>query len=92
MTKGRIIHCLGLSVGVLLALAGSAQADRHLVKYRHAYPLADAKRSVVQGQRMNDERRARRPGTNLGRPKYAYGRADVLRELRRERDTRSEHG
>ncbi|MDQ3092185.1 MAG: hypothetical protein M3R46_11125 [Actinomycetota bacterium] len=38
-----------------------------------------------EASRMNAARRAA-GRTHLGRPKYAYGRADVVRELRREHD------
>ena len=38
-----------------------------------------------EANRMNAASRAT-GRTNLGRPKYAYGRADVVRELRRERE------
>lgn len=82
MTKGRIIHCLGLSVGVLLALAGSAQADRHVVKYRHAYPLADAKRSVVQGQQVGAAARNARPSCRMPRASLSLARHQRAIELR----------
>ncbi len=70
MTKGRIIHGLGLWAVLLLALAGSAQADTHgdVVKYRHAYPLADSTRSVVQGRQVGVAARSaetRRPSCRL---------------------------
>jgi len=75
MTKGRISHGLGLCAGLLLALAGSAQADSRgdVIRFKQPYPLADAKRSVVQGRsvavagRSPEARRrsCRLPGTTL---------------------------
>jgi hypothetical protein len=87
MTKGRIIHGLGLCAGLLLALAGSAQADRHgdVIKYRHAYPLADAKRSVVQGRQVGAAARSgdtRRPTCRLPGASVSLARHERAIELR----------
>ncbi len=70
MTKGRIIHGLCLWAALLLTLTASAQADTRgdVVRYRHAYPLADATRSVVQGRQVGVAARsgeARRPSCRL---------------------------
>ena len=75
MTKGRIFRGLGLFAGLLLTLTGSAQADTHgdVVRHQHAYPLADATRSVVQGRQVGvaarsaETRRSscRMPGASL---------------------------
>ena len=87
MTKGRIIHCLGLSAGLLLALSGSAQADTHgdVVKSRQPYPLAEAKRSVVQGQRVGVAARGaerRRPSCRMPRASLSLARGERAIELR----------
>ncbi|MDQ4072407.1 MAG: hypothetical protein M3088_05975, partial [Actinomycetota bacterium] len=88
MTKGRIIYGLGLSAGLLLVLAGPAQADKHgdVIKYRHAYPLEDATRSVVQGRQVsaagrNAETRpsCRLPGASVSLARHE--RAIELRQL-----------
>ena len=80
MTKGRIFHGLGLCAGLLLALAGSAQAgtNRDVIRFKHAYPLAEAKRSVVQGRSVavaarSPEARRRScqlPGATLSLPRH----------------------
>jgi len=53
MTKRKLIRNLGLATGLLLAFAGSAQADHKgdVVKAKTPYPLADATQFVVQGRR-----------------------------------------
>ena len=54
MTKGSLIRVLGLMTGILLALAGSAQAatpDGNEAQARQPYPLTDSTRFVVQGRR-----------------------------------------
>ena len=86
MRKGRIIHGLGLSAGLLLALAGSAQADMHgdVIKYRHAYPLEDAKRSVVQGRQVGVAARSAetRPSCRLPGASVSLARGERAVELR----------
>lgn len=89
MTKGRITYGLGLCAGLLLSLAGSAQADKHgdVVKYRHAYPLADSTRSVVQGRQVAvaaSRGEPRRPSCRLPRASVSlapHERAIEYRQL-----------
>lgn len=85
MTKGRIIQGLGLSVGLLLALAGSAQADGHVIKYRQPYPLADSTRSVVQGHQVRAAARSaetRRPSCRMPEASVSLARHERSIEYR----------
>ncbi len=89
MTKGRLIRGLGLATGLLLALAGSAQAGKHgdVVKVRQPYPLADATRFVVQGRQGEVAARSRgtrRADCRMPRPSLYLAprqRAIELRQL-----------
>ena len=56
MTKGRLIRALGLAAGLVLALAGSAQAGPHgdVLTVKHPYSLADSTRFEVQGRHSGE--------------------------------------
>ncbi len=87
MTKGRIIQGLGLCAGLLLALAGSAQADSHgdVVRFQQPYPLADSTRSVVQGRQVAVAARGsetRRPSCRLPRASVSLARDERAIESR----------
>lgn len=87
MTKGRLIRGLGLTTGLLLALAGSAQAGTQsdVVKFRQPYPLADSSRLVVQGERANagaSSAQSRGADCRLPRPSLSLAPRERAVELR----------
>jgi hypothetical protein len=54
MRKGTLIRGLGLTAGLLLGLAGSAQAGTHgdVLTFKQPYPLSDSTRLEVQGRQV----------------------------------------
>jgi hypothetical protein len=87
MTKGRLIRGLGLTTGLLLALAGSAQAQTasDVVKFSQPYRLADSTRLVVQGDRVGasaSSAGARGADCRMPRPSLSLAPRERAVELR----------
>jgi hypothetical protein len=88
MRTRTLARSLGVATMATLALAGSAQAESgsDVVKVRQPYPLADATRFVVQGERAGAAAAAGAPGANCRMPRPSLSlapreRAIELRQL-----------